>query len=107
MLLEYHRASLLATQAFWRLLLHEKVDLVQLTKAFRRIDDMERKADRTYRMVLRRCVAHLFLFSSVLSLLDQAITPLEGKKLASWVRFPGHTAWCCGGVAHLFLFSLL
>ena len=73
MLLEYHRSSLLATQAFWRLLLQERVDLVQLTKAFRRIDDMESKADRTYRMVLRRWVQRGSVSPSACG------------------------AWCCGG----------
>ncbi|GLI68263.1 hypothetical protein VaNZ11_012618, partial [Volvox africanus] len=50
----YHKAALLAMREFWRLLLYDAVNMNSLTSAFRKIDQMERLADKTYKMVLER-----------------------------------------------------
>lgn len=52
----YHRAAVLASRDFWRLLRKDHINLVYLTAAFRRIDHMEVMADKTYRTVLERYV---------------------------------------------------
>jgi hypothetical protein len=44
----YHRAALTATRSFWRLLLKDKISLVQLSRAFRAIDVMEGMADKVW-----------------------------------------------------------
>ncbi len=49
MLLVYHKASLAATRDFWKLLLRDEVDLVALSRSFRRIDEMEVMAEKTYK----------------------------------------------------------
>jgi hypothetical protein len=51
LLLVYHKASLVATRDFWKLLLREEVNLVALAHAFRRIDQMEGLAGKTYKWV--------------------------------------------------------
>lgn len=56
MLVVYHKAALLATRDFWRLLLRDTVNMVHLTKAFRRIELMEKMAEKTYKLVLERWV---------------------------------------------------
>ena len=56
MLQQYHKAALISTRDFWRLLLRENINLRLLTKAFRRIDLMEMMADKTYKIVLERWV---------------------------------------------------
>jgi hypothetical protein len=50
----YHKASLVATRDFWRLLMRDKVPMDRLGHSFKRIEEMERKAEATYRMVLDR-----------------------------------------------------
>ncbi|GIL79405.1 hypothetical protein Vretimale_18290 [Volvox reticuliferus] len=50
----YHKAALLAMREFWRLLLYDAVNMNSLTSAFRKIEQMERLADKTYKMVLER-----------------------------------------------------
>ena len=45
----YHKASLAATRDFWKLLLREEVNLMALAGAFRRIDQMEGLAEKTYK----------------------------------------------------------
>lgn len=44
----------MATREFWRLLLRNSVNLNSLTRAFRKIEQMERLADKTYKVVLER-----------------------------------------------------
>lgn len=54
LLQSYHKAALVATREFWRLLLRNSVNLNSLTRAFRKIEQMERLADKTYKVVLER-----------------------------------------------------
>ena len=49
LLMVYHKAALAATRDFWKLLLREEVNLVALAHSFRRIDEMESMAEKTYR----------------------------------------------------------
>lgn len=53
-LVTYHKAALMASQNFWRLLTKDRVSLVVLSNAFRRIESMEEMADNTYKFVLAR-----------------------------------------------------
>ncbi|GAX73194.1 hypothetical protein CEUSTIGMA_g647.t1 [Chlamydomonas eustigma] len=53
-LVTYHKAALMASQTFWRLLLKEHISLVVLSTAFRKIESMEVMADQTYKTVLAR-----------------------------------------------------
>lgn len=53
-LLVYHKASLVATRDFWRLLTRDKVPLDRLGHSFTRMEEMESKAEATYKMVLDR-----------------------------------------------------
>lgn len=50
----YHKASLVATRDFWRVLTNEVVPLQQLGRGFERMEEMEGMADKTYRLVLDR-----------------------------------------------------
>lgn len=50
----YHKAALVATRDFWRLLTHDRVPLDRLGHSFKRMDEMESKAEATYKMVLDR-----------------------------------------------------
>lgn len=54
MIQSYHKAALAAMREFWRLLLYDAVNMNSLTSAFRKIEMMERLADRTYKVVLER-----------------------------------------------------
>lgn len=55
----YHKAALVTTRDFWRLLLRDQVNLVRLSDSFRHIDSMESMADKTYKLVLDRRVPGL------------------------------------------------
>lgn len=50
----YHRAALTATRKFWKILQQDTISLVTLAEAFRKIDLMEKLADKTYKLVLDR-----------------------------------------------------
>lgn len=50
-LMQYHRAALVATRNFWAMLMHERISMMQLGNAFRRINMMEAMADKTYKLV--------------------------------------------------------
>lgn len=56
LLLRAHKGSLYATRHFWKQLLHHDVSFSALARAFRSIEVNKTKADRTYKMVLDRCV---------------------------------------------------
>jgi hypothetical protein len=53
-LLVYHKASLVATRDFWRLLTREVIPMERLGHSFKRIDEMEFMAEKTYKLVLDR-----------------------------------------------------
>lgn len=55
-LMVYHKAALVATRDFWRQLMHDVIVLERLASSFKRIDEMEGMADKTYKLVLERCV---------------------------------------------------
>lgn len=50
----YHKASLVATRDFWRLLTHDSIPLERMGHSFKRIDEMELMAEKTYKLVLER-----------------------------------------------------
>jgi hypothetical protein len=53
-LLVYHKASLVATRDFWRLLTRDVIPMERLGHSFKRIDEMELMAQKTYKLVLDR-----------------------------------------------------
>ncbi len=44
----------MASHKFWRLLMKDRVSLVVLSNAFRKIESMEALAEKTYKFVLAR-----------------------------------------------------
>ena len=54
MLAEYHRSVLLAARTFWRLVLRERVDFLEMLRVLRRMEMMEAMADKTYRIALEK-----------------------------------------------------
>lgn len=63
-LLVYQKASLVATRDFWRLLTRDKVPLERLGHSFTRMEEMESKAEATYKMVLDRYPSNAKLLRS-------------------------------------------
>ncbi|PNH07141.1 Tiny macrocysts protein B, partial [Tetrabaena socialis] len=66
----YHKAALVAMREFWQLLLHDAVNLNSLTSAFRKIEQMEHLADRTYKVVLERYPKAVKLLRSYANFLE-------------------------------------
>ncbi|KAG2487286.1 hypothetical protein HYH03_014127 [Edaphochlamys debaryana] len=66
----YHKAALMAMREFWRLLLNQNVNLNHLTSAFRKIEMMERLADKTYKTVLERYPKAVKLLRSYANFLE-------------------------------------
>ncbi|KXZ48338.1 hypothetical protein GPECTOR_28g744 [Gonium pectorale] len=66
----YHKAALAAMREFWRLLLRDAVNLNSLTSAFRKIEQMERLADRTYKVALERYPKAVRLLRSYANFLE-------------------------------------
>lgn len=60
----YHKASLVATRDFWRLLTRDRVPLDRLGHSFKRMDEMESKAEATYKLVLDRYPSNAKLLRS-------------------------------------------
>ncbi|WIA28374.1 hypothetical protein OEZ86_010920 [Tetradesmus obliquus] len=63
-LLVYHKASLVATRDFWRLLTREVIPMERLGHSFKRIDEMELMAEKTYKLVLDRYPTNAKLLKS-------------------------------------------
>jgi hypothetical protein len=63
-LLVYHKASLVATRDFWRLLTREVIPMERLGHSFKRIDEMEFMAEKTYKLVLDRYPTNAKLLKS-------------------------------------------
>jgi hypothetical protein len=66
----YHKASLVATRDFWRLLTREKIPLDRLGHSFSRMDEMESKAAATYKIVLDRYPSNAKLLRSYAKFLE-------------------------------------
>jgi len=71
----YHKASLLTMQDFWRQLTRETVSLERLGDSFKRMEQMESMADKTYKLVLDRY-------------------PRNAKLLKSYGKFLEHVKVC-------------
>lgn len=63
-LLVYHKASLVANREFWRLLTRDTIPLERLGHSFKRIDEMEFMAEKTYKLVLDRYPTNAKLLKS-------------------------------------------
>eukprot|EP00882_Tetradesmus_deserticola_P006573 GHRQ01006917.1.p1 GENE.GHRQ01006917.1~~GHRQ01006917.1.p1 ORF type:complete len:1485 (+),score=562.58 GHRQ01006917.1:723-5177(+) len=63
-LLVYHKASLVATRDFWRLLTRDVIPMERLGHSFKSIDEMEVMAEKTYRLVLDRYPTNAKLLKS-------------------------------------------
>lgn len=66
----YHKASLVATRDFWRLLTRDRVPLDRLGHSFSRMDEMESKAEATYKIVLDRYPSNAKLLRSYAKFLE-------------------------------------
>lgn len=86
-LLVYHKASLVATRDFWRLLTREVIPMERLGHSFKRIDEMELMAEKTYKLVLDRYPTNAKLLKSYGKFLEH----VKVSRLQLGARMP---CWC-------------
>lgn len=84
----YHKASLVATRDFWRLLTRDRIPLDRLGHSFSRMDEMESKAEATYKIVLDRYPSNAKLLRSYAKFLESIkVRTLSATAIASHCQF--------------------
>jgi hypothetical protein len=77
-----HHAALGAIKEFWRVLLHSEIKFTSLLSAFKHMEKMADKTQRTYQMVLERYPAEVKLLRSYAMFTEEVLNdPWSASKL--------------------------